>query len=79
MLASSFVSSPLCAFTLNINVSAPAVVLFQSLLIASRNMSASGAPTNVVFVPSLINVVYSLHQPLVVAKIKHRLCHRGAA
>ena len=39
-------------FHLTTNVAAPAVVLFQSFSIASRKMSASGAPTNVAFPPS---------------------------
>jgi len=52
MLASSFAGSPRCAFTLTRNVAAPAVVLFQSSLIASSKISASGTPTNVAFPPS---------------------------
>ena len=52
MTASSFAGSPRCAFTLTRNVTAPAVVLFQSSLIAPSKMSASGAPTNVAFPPS---------------------------
>jgi len=51
MSASSFASSPQCAFALTKNVAAPAVVLFQSSLIASHKMSASGTPTNVAFPP----------------------------
>jgi len=52
MSASSRASSLRCAFTLTRNVTAPAVVLFQSSSIASNKMSASGAPTNVAFPPS---------------------------
>jgi len=52
MSASSFAGSPRCAFTLTRNVATPAVVLFRSSSIASRKMSASGAPTNVAFPPS---------------------------
>jgi len=51
MLASSFAGSLRCAFTLTKNVAAPAVVLFQSSSIASNEVSASGAPTNVAFPP----------------------------
>ena len=52
MLASSFVGSVRCAFTLTRNVAVPATVLFRSSSIASTEMSASGAPTNVAFPPS---------------------------
>ena len=49
MSASSFAGSPQSAFTLTRNVAAPAFVLSPSSSIASRKMSASGAPTNVAF------------------------------
>jgi len=52
MFASSFAGISRCAFTLNRNVAAPAVVLFQSSLIVSNKMSSSGAPFNVAFPPS---------------------------
>ena len=52
MSASSFAGSPRCAFNLTRNVAAPAVVLFQSSLIASSKMSAYSALTNVAFPPS---------------------------
>jgi len=52
MSASSFADSSRCASTLTRNVAAPAVVPFQSSLIVSSKMFASGAPTNVAFPPS---------------------------
>ena len=52
MSASSFAGCPRCVFTLTRNVDAPAVVLFQSSLIASSKMSVSGDPSNVVFLLS---------------------------
>jgi len=52
MSASSFAGSPRYAFTLTRNVAAPAVVLFRSSSIASSKMFASGAPTQVTFLPS---------------------------
>ena len=75
MSASSFAGSLQCAFTLTRNVAAPAVVLFQSSLIASSKMSASGAPTNVDFTYPSFD---SFQQRLVVAQIQHEFCHRGA-
>ena len=51
MSASSFAGSPRCAFTLTRNVAAPAIVFFRSSSIASSKMFASGAPTNVAFLP----------------------------
>jgi len=49
---SSFAGSPQCAVTLTRNIVAPAFILFQSSLIASSKISASGTPTNVAFLPS---------------------------
>jgi len=48
----SFARSPRCASTSTKNVTAPAVLLFLCSSIASRENFASGAPTNVVFLPS---------------------------
>jgi len=57
MSASSFASSPRCAFTLIRNVAVPAVLLFRGSSIASSKMSASvsGASTNVALPPSPTN------------------------
>jgi len=52
MSASSSAGSPRCAFILTRNVAAPAVVLFRISSIASSKISASGAPTDVAFLPS---------------------------
>ena len=49
MSASLFAGSPRCAFTLTRNITAPAVVLFRSSLIASNKMSASCDHTKVAF------------------------------
>ena len=57
MSASSFADSPRCAFTMTRNVAAPAVVLCRSSSIAFSKMSASSAPTNVAFLPSLTHLV----------------------
>jgi len=78
MSASSFAGSPRCAFTLTRNVAAPAVVLFQSSLIASSKISASGAPTHVAFPPSPTHLFTAFQQRLVVAQIQHGFCHGGA-
>jgi len=51
MSACSFVDSPRFAFALTGNVASPAFAPFQSSLITSRKMSASGAPINVAFPP----------------------------
>jgi len=42
-------------------------------------ISASGAPTNVTFLPSPIHFFHKFQQRLVVAQIKNGFCHRGAA
>ena len=44
-------------FTLTRKVAAPALVFVRNSLIASNEMSASGAPTNVAFPPSLTHLL----------------------
>ena len=46
MLATSFASSPQCAFTLTKKVAVPAAILFHSISMAAARIYASGAPTN---------------------------------
>jgi len=78
MLAFYHAGSLRCASTLTRNVAAPAVDPFRSPLNASRKISASGAPTHVVFPPSPAYLFKSCQQRLVVVHIKHGVCHIGA-
>ena len=57
MSAPSFAGSPQYAFTLTKKVVVPAAILFRSISMAAARISASGAPTNVVFPPSPIHLL----------------------
>ena len=57
MSASSFAGSPQYAFTLTRKVAVPASILARNNWIATRKISASGAPANVAFPPSPTHLI----------------------
>jgi len=53
----AFAGSPRCAFTLTKKVAVPVAILSRSISMAAAKISASGAPANVAFPPSLIHLL----------------------
>jgi len=65
-MCSPLIASPIhitgvYAFILNKKVAVPAAILFCSILMAAAKISASGAPTNVIFPPLPIHWLTAFH------------------